>query len=106
MSERTITNLLALDGRIVVYLRGGNLPKIFLKNASAEGFTFRDGADPQSRQIEDMYAVHHDFTINYMGFIGHMAFYEGFSNSNLVRVDYGKYIAGRDDYIITDRSQL
>lgn len=108
MSERTIANLLNCEGRVYVYLRGTNLAKIFLKQAAAEGFTFGDGADPQSREASDIFALNDDFTINYVGWVGHMAFYSTFSDpaSRLVRVDFGKYLSGSENYIITDKSQL
>lgn len=108
MSERTIANLLNHEGRVYVYLRGTNLAKIFLKQAAAEGFTFGDGANPQSRETSDIFALNDDFTINYVGWAGHMAFHNTFSDpaSRLVRVDFGKYLSGNENYIITDKSQL
>ena len=106
-SMRTITALLALDSCVYVYLKGENLASIFLKNASSEGFAFGDGADPLSRETSDIFAVHDNFTINYVGFVGHMAFHSLSNNSRkpLIRVDYGKYISGRNDYIIYCRTE-
>lgn len=108
MSERTIASLLNHEGRVYVYLRKPNIAKNFLKQAAAEGFTFGDGANPQSREISDIFALNDDFTINYVGWAGHIAFHNTFSASNnhLVRVDFAKYLFGNTDYIIKDRSQL
>lgn len=100
---RTISNLLALDGRVCVLLRSRALGQLFLRNAEEEGFTFGDGVKPTERHFSDIFALNDDWTLNYVGFIGHMAFYNAQSvgGQTLYRVDYGKYIAGRDDYIIT-----
>ncbi len=108
MSERTIANLLSHEGRVYVYLRRTSLAKIFLKQAAVEGFTFGDGADPQSRETSNIFALNDNFTINYVGWVGRMAFHNTFSDSasTLVRVDFGKYLSGSESYIITDKSQL
>ena len=99
---RTVSNLLSLDGRIYVKLSSENIQRLFLKNAEEEGFTFGDGGKPTERKPDSIMALHHDWTISYVGFAGHMAFYhsEISCGKPLIRVDYGKYIAGRDDYII------
>lgn len=110
MSERTIAALLKHGKSVFVYIKGENLGKIFLKMAASEGFTYGDGVAPQKRQADDVMAIHDDLTINFVGWIGHMAFYYPLShpscNSSRVSVDFGKYISGDPDYIITDRSQL
>ena len=99
---RTITNLLSLDGRVYVFLAGDALTKRFLQDAEAEGFTFSDGAKPAERKSADIYAVNPDLTINYVNFVGHMIFacVDNVGGEALIRIDYGKYISGREDFVI------
>lgn len=99
---RTVKQLLNLDGRVYVYLSSKFVAQVFLKNAQAEGFRFRDGKKPTRRKWDDIYALNHNFTLNYVGWIGHIAFYhpEMPSNEKLIRVDYSAYISGSDNYII------
>jgi hypothetical protein len=104
MSERTIAVLLNYEERVYVYLRSESIAKIFMKKAAAEGFSFGDGAELRSRHMSDIFALNDDFTINYVGWAGHMAF--RCMNTPIVRIDYGRYISGSDSYIITDLSQL
>lgn len=74
---------------------------VFLKNAEEEGFTFGDGVKPTEREYSDIFSLKHDWTISYVGFIGHMAFRNPDAVAGpFVRIDYGKYLAGRDDYVM------
>lgn len=99
---RTIAELLNLDGRVYVYLSSKNVAKIFLQNAESEGFRFGDGKKPTKKKWDDIYALNKDFTINYVGYIGHIAFHhtEVPNNYNLIRVDYTAYLSGAEKYII------
>ena len=99
---RTIAELLNLDGRVYVYLSSKNVAKIFLQNAESAGFRFGDGKKPTKRKWDDIYALNKDFTINYVGYIGHIAFHhpEVPNNYNLIRVDYTAYLSGAEKYII------
>ena len=95
---RTIKNLLSLNGRVFVYLATEELAKLFLENAEAEGFTFGDGVKPTERHISDIFALHRDMTINYVGWAGHMAYEnpDRVIGERLIRIDYGEYISGRE----------
>ena len=95
---RTVSNLLNLEGRVYVYLKSENIAKLFLANTEVEGFTFGDGIKPTERNHSDIYALNDDWTINFVGFVGHMAFHR--PADHLTRVDYGKYLSGSEDYII------
>ncbi|MGN0527249.1 MAG: hypothetical protein ACI4IF_07410 [Acutalibacteraceae bacterium] len=99
---RTIAELLNLDGRVYVYLSSKNVAKIFLQNAEAEGFRFGDGKKPTKRKRDDIYALNKNFTINYVGYIGHIAFHHPncFESDNLIRIDYSAYLSGAEKYII------
>ena len=99
---RTIGNLLALNGRVYVYLPSTALVTLFLKNAEAEGFTFGADRKPTESPHADIIALNMDWTLNYVGYVGHLAFgmADEVGGKKLIRVDYGKYLAGRDDYIM------
>ena len=79
------------NGRIYIYLPDEATCSRFLHNAEAEGFTFGDGALPTSRHHSDLYAVDRDNTINYVGFVGHLAFgcADQIGEEKLIRIDYG-----------------
>ena len=99
---RTIAELLNLDGRVYVYLSSKNVAKIFLQNAESEGFRFGDGKKPTKRKWDDIYALNKDFALNFVGYIGHIAFHhpEVPNDCNLIRVDYAAYLSGAENYII------
>ena len=99
---RTIAELLKFDSRVYVHLSNKNVAKIFLQNAESEGFRFGNGKKPTKRKWDDIYALNKDFTINYVGYIGHIAFHhpEVPNNYNLIRVDYSAYLSGAEKYII------
>ena len=109
-TKRTVTELLgtknrSLIGRIryrnlprhtFIYCRSRNIAARFLADAETEGFTFGDGQRPTAKEYSDIYSLHDDLTISYTGWAGHMAFRN--AAGNIVRIDYGKYIAGAPDY--------
>lgn len=115
-NERTVTGLLGirmncsrgktvrregndeLDLHRYIYCKSKSIAKRFLQDAEAEGFAFGDGTLPTTRETSDIFALCDDFTISYTGYIGRMAFYHGGSAANIVRIDYGKYLAGEDDF--------
>ena len=105
---RTVSNLLNLEGRILVYLGSHNLVNLFLRNAEAEGFTYPDGKKPTEREGDDILALHKDWTINFLGWAGHMAFRhpDAVLGGPLVRVDYGKYLSGANDYFYHDDKDI
>ena len=100
---RTIAELLNLDGRVYVYVPSKNISRLFLKNAEKEGFRFADGVKPiRRRAYDDIYVLNKDFTLNFVGYIGHIAFHhpEVPNDYNLIRVDYAAYLSGAENYII------
>ena len=76
--------------RIYVYLKTEELGKRFLRQAENEGFTFCDGAKPSRRETDSIFALNGDKTINYVGFVGHMAYggAEKIGERTLVRIKY------------------
>lgn len=100
---RTIANLLNLNGRVYVYVPSKNIRRLFLKNAQEEGFMFADGVKPTRRRAyDDIYALNKDFTLNFVGYNGHIAFLypKCFKSDKLIRIDYSAYLSGAENYII------
>ena len=92
---RTVSKLLNQNGRVYVYLSSEEICNRCLSDAEKEGFTFCDGVKPTKRKGADIYALNQNRTINYVGFIGHMAFQSAkkIGNQKLVKIDYKKYIS-------------
>lgn len=82
----------AENDRIYVYLKTEELCQKFLRQAENEGFTFSDGAKPTERETDSILALNSDKTINYVDFIGHIAYggAERIGNKKLIRIDYEK----------------
>lgn len=82
--------LSAYSGRIYVYLDNADICKQFLQDAESEGFTFSDGIKPTQKHTSDIIAINPDATINYVGFIGRLAFQAAktIGNQSLVKIDY------------------
>ena len=99
---RTVSNLLTLGDRVFVKLNSQNLSHLFLQNAEAEGFTWVDGKKPSEvDRSEDIVALHSDWTMNGVGWAGHVMFKQ--AANEIIRVDYGKYLSGAEDFIIHPR---
>lgn len=81
-------------GRVYVYLANDYIGRQFLKDAEREGFTFRDGVKPTEREPDSIFALNRDMTINYVGFVGHMAYgcAKKIGDERLFRVDYGEIL--------------
>lgn len=91
---RTIRNLSKLNGRVYVYLAKAEIGHRFLQQAEAEGFTYGDGVKPTERSYEEIMAVNHDNTLNYVGTIGRIAYGSGvkrIGDEQLIRIDFEKY---------------
>lgn len=99
---RTVRELLNVDGKVYVYVPTVAIMERFLMDAEKEGFTFGDGVKPTQRSGNDLYALNPDYTVNHVGFVGHMAFRnpKNVAGKQLVRIDYEKYVMGRDDYVM------
>lgn len=78
------------SGRIYVYLANDKIGKQFLQDAQNDGFTFCDATAPTQRTPATVMAVNRDFTINYVGFVGHIAYQSAskIGNESLVKIDY------------------
>lgn len=70
-----ISSLLSeYESRIYIYLANGEIGRKFLRDAEDEGFTFGDGVNPTARENDGIFAINKNMTVNYVGFIGHLAF--------------------------------
>ena len=97
---KTIKELASMGERVYVYLKDEQTAQRFLRNAVTEGFTFGDGVKPTDRHWSDLYAIHPDGTLNYVGAIGHIAFGSGTKmmwKEALIRIDYEKVLSGAND---------
>ena len=74
---KTIKELANMGERVYVYLKDEKTAQRFLRDAEAEGFTFCDGAKPTDKHWSDLYAIHPDGTLNYVGSIGHIEYDSG-----------------------------
>lgn len=86
-----IKSLLAdYNGKIYVYLATEEIGRQFLQDAENEGFTFCDGVKPTERKADCIFAVNDDMTINYVGFVGHIAYQSAnkIGNKPLIKIDY------------------
>lgn len=102
MEKLTVKNLSEMNGRVYVYLSDAEIGKQFLQQAESEGFIFTDGVMPTDRKCEEVMAVNHDGTINYVGTCGRIAFNGGADKVNgedFIRINYKKYAAGAKDYL-------
>lgn len=92
---RIVSELLNQNGRVYVYLSSEEICNRFLQDAEKEGFTFCDGLKPTKRKGADIYALNQNRTINYVGFIGHIAFQSAkkIGNQKLVKINYEEYIS-------------
>ena len=97
---RNVTELSKMKGRVVVYLKDSVIGRKFMRDAEEEGFTFGDSIKPTSNPLDSVIAVNRDWTLNYVGYIGHLAFFEGADepDTGWIRIDYEKYILGEEDY--------
>ena len=77
-------------GRIYVYLANEDICQRFLQDAENEGFTFTGGTNPTQKHASDIIALNPDATINYVGFVGRVAFQatNRIGNQPLIKIDY------------------
>ena len=83
---KTIKELANMGERVYVHLKDEETAMSFLRQAESEGFTFGDGVSPTNRHCSDLYAIHSDGTLNYVGSVGRIEFASG--ADSCVRVEY------------------
>ena len=87
---KPIKELASMGERVYVYLNDEETARRFLSNAEAEGFAFGDGVNPTDRHWSDLYAIHPDGTLNYIGTIGRIEY--GSGTDSVVRIDYSQEV--------------
>lgn len=87
---KTIKELASMGERVCVHLKDEKTAELFLRQAESEGFTFGDGVSPTARHWSDLYAIHQDGTLNYVGSVGHNHY--GAGENNVVRVEYANMV--------------
>ncbi|MCD8189844.1 MAG: hypothetical protein LUD78_06425 [Clostridiales bacterium] len=105
--DRTLTVLSRLDARVYVHCGDRKTRRKFIEDAENEYFHYGDGVSLLEREPEDIMALNSDRTVNFVGYIGHMAYRNAKTVSTkrgvrpLLRVDYRKYAAGYENYLDT-----
>ncbi|MCD8231805.1 MAG: hypothetical protein LUD14_08315 [Clostridiales bacterium] len=103
--DRTLTALTKLNGRVYIYCGDRKTLQQFIEDAESEYFHYGDGVSLLERKPESIMALNRDITVNFIGFVGTMAFHQvehlgsGKDAIPLIKVDYRKYIAGCQDFI-------
>ena len=87
---KTIKELASMGERVYVHLKDEEIAQRFLRNAEAEGFTFGDGVKPTERHWSDLYAIHPEGALNYVGTIGRIEY--GSGADSVVRIDYSQLL--------------
>ena len=83
---KTIKELASMGERVYVHLNDEETAMRFLRQAESEGFTFGDGVSPTDRHWSDLYVIHPDGTMNYVGSVGRIEYASG--ADSCVRVEY------------------
>lgn len=101
MAKRTLRALCARNARVYVFLADEAARREFTQQAEREGITYRDGVRLPDRPCDGIMALNRDGTVNFVGFVGRMAFAAAktVGGEPLLRVDYRKYQAGDGDFI-------
>ena len=87
---KTIKELASMGERVYVHLKDEETAMSFLRQAESEGFTFGDGVNPTDRHWSDLYAIHPDGTLNYVGASGHILYSSALND--LLRIEYANLI--------------
>lgn len=93
---RTIKQLINEEKKVYIVLRTKAMQYRFMSDAEREGITFCDEVKATERMASDIMALLPDGHICYVGWVGCMCFAQG--GDSVLRVDYEKYIDGRDAY--------
>ena len=102
-STRRLRDL--IDGKHSVYLFFATRDDMrsFQTQAKNEWITFGDGASAARRKPAQIMRLMNDGTICFVGYAGTMRYYYS-SEESILRIDYGKYMGGSPDYVITPSS--
>lgn len=90
--SKTLTKLVcSTNKRVYVHLPDKETLQTFITNAEAEGFKFIGGKRISEMPLDDFYALNKNKTVNYINFIGRMAWQCG--ANHLLRINYKKFLS-------------
>lgn len=95
---RTIKELISNEKKVYILLKSKAIQYRFMSDAEREGITYGDNVKPTERPVDDIMALRSDGTICLLGWAGRMCYRH--NKENVLRIDYEKYIDGKDEYII------
>lgn len=87
---KTIKEQASMGERVYVHLKDEETAMRFLKQAESEGLTFSDGVNPTDRHWSDLYSIHPDGTLNYIGINGRIHY--GSGADGFVRIEYSELL--------------
>ena len=106
-NKRTIKDLTDLQGRVYLYFSDSTIRDQFITDAGEEGVTYGDGVSLTEREPDSIMALNVNMTVNFVGMYGRMHFLQASEQERrenpLIRVDYGRYAAGDEYFIIQYR---
>ena len=90
--SKTLTELVRnTNKRVYIYLPDNESLQAFISNAETEGFKFAGGKRISEMPLDDFYALNKNLTVNYINFIGRIAYQCG--AENILRIDYKKFLS-------------
>lgn len=90
--SKPLTELVhSTNKRIYVYLSDIETIRMFINNAEKEGFSFSENKRILDMPLDNFYALNKNLTVNYINFIGRVAYQCG--AENILRVDYKKFLS-------------
>ena len=95
---RTIKQFINSADKVYFFMKDKETCRRFYRDAEQEGITFCS-EKPTEKETTDIVALLPDGDICYVGWAGHMCFHHG-GIKGVIRIDYAKYVAGDDTYIM------
>ena len=89
--SKTLTELVhSTNKRVYVHLSDIETIRMFINNAEKEGFSFLGNKQISDMPLDNFYALNKNLTVNYINFIGRVAYQCG--AENILRIDYKKFL--------------
>ena len=77
--SKTLTELVhSTNKRVYVHLSDIETIRMFINNAEKEGFSFLENKRISDMPLDNFYALNKNLTVNYINFIGRVAYYKKF----------------------------
>lgn len=95
---RRIKELISTEKKVYILLSTKAIQYRFMSDAAREGITYGDGVAATERPVEDIMALKENATICFLGWAGRMCYH--YAQNQAIKIDYEKYIDGKDNYII------